>query len=54
MSEQAIILTKDMLEKIIVISSENAAKVAITRLRKKEHIRSNDNQIKCCIIQNYY
>ena len=28
MSEQAIILTKDMLEKIIVISSENAAKEA--------------------------
>lgn len=53
MAEQAIILTKDMLEKIIVISSENAAKVAIDKV-EKEHIRSNDNQIKCCIIQNYY
>jgi hypothetical protein len=51
MSEQAIILTKDMLEKIIVISSENAAKVAIDKVEKE---RTNDNQIKCCIIQNYY
>ena len=35
MAEQAIILTKDMLEKIIVISSENAAKVAIDKVEKE-------------------